>query len=150
MIFLEMCQNFGVQPEVDLFASRRQHQLPRYYSADHNDQNSEGYNAFNFRWTSEVTVYVNHPWSLLDDVVDKIIQYGTRVMLVTPRWPEEGWYQKLRKLRMERRYWRQPLYLDESGRLQRAPAWATVFTFISGKPDLARSALRSEEGNALA
>jgi hypothetical protein len=87
---------------------------------------------------------------LLDEVVDKIIQDGTRVMLVTPRWPEEAWYQKLRKLRMERRYWRQPLYLDESGRLQRAPAWATVFTFISGKPDLARSALRSEEGNALA
>ena len=29
-------------------------------------------------------------------------------------------------------YWKQPLYLDESGRLQQAPAWATVFTIIYG------------------
>jgi len=30
-IFLAMCQNFGIHPEVDLFASHSQHQLPRYY-----------------------------------------------------------------------------------------------------------------------
>ena len=47
--FLAMCQNFSVQPEVDLFAGHRQHQLPRYYSVDPNDQCAEGYNAFNFR-----------------------------------------------------------------------------------------------------
>ena len=29
-IFLAMCQNFGAQQEVDLFASIRHHQLPRY------------------------------------------------------------------------------------------------------------------------
>jgi len=133
-IFLAMCKNSSVQPEVDLFASHRQHQLPRYYSVDPNDQYAEGYNAFNFRWTPEVTVYVNPPWSLLDEVVDKIIQDGTRVLLVTPCWPEEQLYRKLRKLRRERRYWRKPLYLDDSGRLQRAPAWATVFTFTPGTP----------------
>ena len=87
-----MFQNVSVQPEVDLFASHRQHQLPRYYSVDSSDQYAEGYNAFNFRWTPEVTVYVNHPRSFLDEVVDKIIQDGTRVLLVTPRWPEEQWY----------------------------------------------------------
>jgi len=133
-IFLAMCQlrNFGIQPEVDLFASHRQHQLPRCYAADPNDQNAEGYNALNFCWTSEVTVYLNPPWFLLEEVVDKIIQDGTRVLLVTPRWPEREWYRKLRKLRRERRYWRQSLYLDESGRLQLAPAWAMVVTFIPG------------------
>ena len=60
-IFLAMCQNFSVQPEVDIFASHRQHQLPRYYSADPNDQYEEGYNAFDFRWTPDVTVCVNSP-----------------------------------------------------------------------------------------
>ena len=88
-IFLAMCQNFSVQPEVDLFASHRQHQLPRYHSVDQNNQYAEGYNAFNFRWTPEVTVYVNPPWYLLDEVVYKIIQDGTRVFLVKPRWPDE-------------------------------------------------------------
>ena len=87
-IFLEMCQNFSVELEVDFFASHRQHQLPWYYSVDPNDQYAKGYNEFNFHWTPEVTVYVNPPWFLLDDVVDKIIQDGTRVLLFTPRWPE--------------------------------------------------------------
>ena len=124
-ILLVLCQNFNGQHEVDLFASHHQHQLPRYYSVDPNDQYAEGYNEFNFRWTPEITVYVYPPWYLLDEVVDKIIQDGTRVLLATHRWPEE---------RRERRYWRKPLYLDDSGRLQRAPAWATVFIFIQGTP----------------
>ena len=48
---LAMCQNFRVHTEVDLFASHRQHQLPRYYSVDPNEQCAEGFNALNFLWT---------------------------------------------------------------------------------------------------
>ena len=49
-----------------------------------NTSYAEGYNAFNFRLTPEVSVNVKHLWSLLDEVVSKIIQDGTRVLLVTP------------------------------------------------------------------
>ena len=131
-IFAAMCQNFSVQPEIDLFASARHHQLSRYYSAVRDDSSAEGYNAFNFTWTPDVMLYINPPWTLLDAVIEKIAQEVTRCLLVTPHWPEKAWYSKLRKLKRDRRYWKQPLYLDEHGRMQRAPRWNTVFSYIPG------------------
>ena len=61
-IFLAMCQNFDVHHGIDMFASARQHQLPRYYTADPNDHNAEGYNAFNFNWSPGMALYINPPW----------------------------------------------------------------------------------------
>ena len=69
-----MCQKFDVYPEIDLFASARQHQLPSYCTADPHDHNAEGYNAFSFFWTPGIALYINPPWSLLDQVVDKIVR----------------------------------------------------------------------------
>ena len=132
-IFLAMCQTFNVKPKIDVFASARHHQLPRYYSVDRNDSRAEGYNAFNFLWSPDTPLYINPPWTLLDEVMDKIIHDSSQCLLVTPRWPEKDWYRKLRKLDCDRRYWRQPLYLGEHGRMQRAPRWDTVFTFIPGR-----------------
>ena len=131
-IFVAMCQNFNVKPAIDLFASARHHQLPRYYSVDRKDSRAEGYNAFNFLWTPDIMLYINPPWTLLDEVMDKIIRDGSRCLLVTPYWPEKDWYRKLRTLKRDRRYWSQPLYLKEHGRMQRAPRWDTVFTYIPG------------------
>jgi len=75
---------------------------------------------------------MNSHWSLLDQVIDKIIADKSTVLLVTPRWFEASWYKKLTKLRRERRHWNQALYLDKKGNLQKRPCWATVFTYIPG------------------
>ena len=131
-IFVAMCHNFNAKPNIDLFASARHHQLPRYYSIDRKDPHAESYNAFNFLWSSDTMLYINPPWTLLDEVIDKIIWYGSRFLLVTPQWPKKEWYNKLRKLTRDRQYWHQPLYLTEQGRMQRAPRWDTVFTYIPG------------------
>ena len=133
-IFLAMCQNFEVYPEVDMFASARQHQLPRYYTADPHDQNAEGYNAFNFNWSPGLALYINPPWSLLDQVVDKIVRDGTRGLVVAPHWPEARWFRRLQRLPVEQHVWRQPLYLETDGRLRRLPKWATVFVYLPGAP----------------
>ena len=47
-IFLTMFQNFEVYPDIDMFASARQHHLHRYCTDDTHDENAQGYNAFNF------------------------------------------------------------------------------------------------------
>ena len=70
---------------MDLFTSHRQHQPLRYRSGDPKIQKAEGYNAFNSSLTSYVAVYVNPPWSFLQEVVDEIIQESRLVLLVTPR-----------------------------------------------------------------
>ena len=125
-----MRQNFDIAPVVDMCVSWHYHQLPRYFSANVKDPHAEGYNVFNYHWDSDVVMYMNSPWSFLDQVIDKIIADKRTVLLVTPRWFEASWYKKLTKLRRERRHWNQALYLDKKGSLQKRTRWATVFTFI--------------------
>ena len=45
-IFELMCKELVVAPCIDLFASQRHHQLPRYYSAYPGDTDALGQNAF--------------------------------------------------------------------------------------------------------
>ena len=52
-IFGLMCKELVVAPCIDLFASHRHHQLPRYYSAYNDDQEALGQNAFAYVWTRE-------------------------------------------------------------------------------------------------
>ena len=55
-VFAAICANFEISPDIDLFASVRQHQLPRYFTADPADRRAEGYNAFNYHWTPGLTL----------------------------------------------------------------------------------------------
>ena len=109
-----MCQNFEIAPVFDMFASWHHHQLPRYFSTNVKDKQAERHNAFNYHWDSDVVLYINSPWSLLDQVIDKIIADKSTVLLVTPRWFDASWYKKLTK----------PYISTRS---------ATVFTFILGE-----------------
>ena len=135
-----MCKNLEMAPVFDMFASWHHHQLPRYFSDNINDTHAEEYNASTTTGIPMEVLYMNPPWSLLDQVVGKIIAGKSTVLLVTPRWCEASWYKKLTKLRMERRHWNQALYLDKKRSLQKSPRWATVFTFIPG-----RDAYKTEE-----
>ena len=49
-IFGLMCKELVVAPCIDLFASHRHHQLPRYYSAYEDDRMALGHNAFAYVW----------------------------------------------------------------------------------------------------
>ena len=80
-----MCQNLDIAPVFDMFASWHHHQLPRICSANIKDIHAEEYNAFNYHWDSDVVLYMNPPWLLLDQVVDKTIADKSTVLLVTPR-----------------------------------------------------------------
>ena len=49
-VFGLMCNELVVAPCIDLFASYRHHQLPRYYSAYVDDRAALGHNAFAYVW----------------------------------------------------------------------------------------------------
>ena len=131
-IFLAMCQTFGVKPEIDLFASRNMSQLPAYYTADPQDSLALGFNAFSVHWDPTRWLYANPPWSLLEQVIDKIQREGSRVLLVTPYWPHAPWFRILRHMTLDRRKWSQPPYQHPNGALRPAPTWATRFYLVDG------------------
>ena len=115
-----MCQNLDIAPFFDMFASCHHHQLPRYLSANVKDTHAEGYNAFNYHWDSDVVLYINPPWSLLDQVID------TRSFKSCDGNADTG---------------TKPYFSTRRAASKRGPRWATVFTFIPG-----RDAYKTEEG----
>ena len=52
-IFGWIFKELVVAPCIDLFASYRHHQLPRYYSAYEDDPEALGLNAFSYLWTRD-------------------------------------------------------------------------------------------------
>ena len=114
-IFVLMCKELVVAPCIDLFASNRHHQLPRYYSAYADDSTALGHNAFAYVWDPGVCLYVNPPWTLIWRVLTKIAEDGSRVLLVTPHWKEAPWYELLMELTVRSYEWRGRLYLTEGG-----------------------------------
>ena len=67
-----MKANLNFYPAIDLFASKAHHQLPAYFSAEPNDPDSLGYNAFAYKWIPAVKLYANPPWTLIPKVLAKI------------------------------------------------------------------------------
>ena len=132
-IFGLMCKELVVAPCIDLFASYRHHQLPRYYSAYVDDRAALGHNAFAYVWDPGVCLYANPPWTLIGRVLAKIAEDGSRVLLVTPHWQEAPWYELLLELTVRSFEWRGKLYLTESGNLRPIPKWYTLFSYVVGK-----------------
>ena len=91
-IFGLICKELVVAPGIDLFASHKHHQLPRYYSAYADDSTALGHNAFAYVWDPGVCLYANPPWTFIGMVLTNIVEDGSRVLLVTPHWKEAPWY----------------------------------------------------------
>ena len=80
-IFSQIQQVMGPL-EVDLFASRLTHQLPRFHSW-RPDPLAEATDAFTQDW-SQIQGYVNPPWCLILRTLSKIQREEARVLLITP------------------------------------------------------------------
>ena len=114
-IFGVMCKELVVAPCIDLVAPYRHHQLPRYYLAYVDDSTALEHNAFAYVWDPGVCLYANQPWTLIERVLAKIAEDGSRVLLVTPHWKEAPWYELLMELTVRSYEWSGRLYLAEGG-----------------------------------
>uniref|UniRef100_A0A2D4KIK5 Reverse transcriptase RNase H-like domain-containing protein n=1 Tax=Micrurus paraensis TaxID=1970185 RepID=A0A2D4KIK5_9SAUR len=94
-IFQEIVHRFGT-PQVDLFATPQNSQLPRFYSR-YNTPGAEGVNALRGRWPQEL-LYAFPPLPLIPQVIRKLIEEQAEVVLLTPFWPRRQWFADLREL----------------------------------------------------
>ena len=92
-IFRSICQRFYT-PEMDLFASRLNHQLPKYVSR-YPDPGALAVDAFLLDW-SKWTYLIQPPVVLLPRVLRKIKDdQATAVFLIAPNWTGQPWFPDL-------------------------------------------------------
>ena len=95
LVFQQIMRHFPYL-EVNLFATRLTHQLPRFYSW-RPDPVAEATDAFLQDW-SAVRGFANPPWNLIGRVLTKVECQGAELILLAPIWPSQPWYPKLLSL----------------------------------------------------
>ena len=95
------CKAFGRPlPKVDLFAGRHNTSAPAYF-ASHEDGGSGllGVNALAHPWQELKDPYANPPWSLMADVIHKVIRDKVKsIIVVAPVWRGATWWPLLNRL----------------------------------------------------
>ena len=81
---------------IDLFASRTNHQLPRFYSYKP-DPDAEAIDALIQPWSNEIG-YAFPPFNLLAKCLKKVVFEEATITLVCPVWPTQPWYAQLLQL----------------------------------------------------
>lgn len=94
-VFKEITERFFL-PEIDLFASRLNHQIARFVSWKP-EPSAFGVNAFNCDW-SNFKFYAFPPFSVIDRVLEKTIQDKAEGILVVPQWETTHWWPLLLEL----------------------------------------------------
>lgn len=88
-IFRELCEVFGV-PNIDLFASRLNKQVPRFCSW-RPDPEAEYFDAFSINWSQFELVYIFPPFALIARCLQKIRAERARGWMIVPVWPSQAW-----------------------------------------------------------
>ena len=94
-MFTSLCRTFG-QPTVDLFASRLNNKLSRFFSW-RPDPYSEATNAFTQPWHN-LYGYAFPPFNTISRVLNKISREKSIVLLVCPFWPSQQWFPHLAEM----------------------------------------------------
>ena len=87
------------QPQVDLFASHLNHQLPNYFSWVPDPQ-AMGTDAFSIPWKFNLC-YLFPPFPLIQKCIQKIKRDQTDALLITPVWKSRPWYPLLLEMLMD-------------------------------------------------
>ena len=91
-IFQKICLVLG-KPQIDLFASRVSHQLPRYMSRK-KDPCSVAQNALQQNW-SHMFPYAFPPFNLIGQTLQKVKKHSINMIIITPVWAAQPWYPQI-------------------------------------------------------
>ena len=128
-IFHQICRKFHFRPQIDLFASKLNHQVRRYCSWVC-DPASLG-NAWSLQWTEPS--WMNPPWAVVHRGLLKVQSDKSLVLACLPAWTSAPWWPLLLRLQAAPMLWmRRPLYRNPSGESLPPPRWWTVFTVLQG------------------
>ena len=91
-LFRRICAAFGLHVQVDLFASRSNRQVPRFYSFEH-DSASLGTNCLQFPWGQLGTLYAYPPPILAARVLQKLrMDRVQNAIVMLPAWLAQNWW----------------------------------------------------------
>ena len=98
-LYDKVCRNFGVIPEVDLFATMHTSKCSLFVSRGE-DPKSFAVNAFKQKWDNWDCVYCFPPVNdkIISRVIKKIFSSKCKVLLVVPWWVKSSWYKQLKML----------------------------------------------------
>ncbi|XP_053390088.1 uncharacterized protein LOC128553009 [Mercenaria mercenaria] len=88
-IFTKITVMFG-KPQIDMFASRMNTQLPRFVSWK-SYPDAEAIDTFSLSW-SDMYIYAFPPFSLMGRFVQKVRQDKAEGLLVAPLWVTQNWF----------------------------------------------------------
>ena len=88
--FKRICKSLCIAPDVDLFASRINTQLPLFISF-RQDPEAYAVNAFSLDWSSSV-FYAFPPFACVDRCLQKIAYDKAFGIIIAPDWPNQPWY----------------------------------------------------------
>ena len=91
-VFQAITDKFGV-PTIDLFASRVNCQVPRYFSW-RADPTSAGVDSFLQHWTGGFN-YIFPPFSVIGQVLQKLQNETAEAILVLPAWSTACWFSQV-------------------------------------------------------
>ena len=98
-IFERVCNTFG-KPQVDLFASRLNCKCVRYVSWTP-DPEAIAIDAFTLNWSS-FSFYAFPPFSVIPQVISKILRDRATGVLIVPWWPSQTWWARLINLKLRK------------------------------------------------
>ena len=130
-VFHRACRRFGVEPTVDLFASRDNRQVTRFCSW-RQDKMSLG-DAFQLNWSQEVA-WLNPPWVLYHRALNKLDREGGLALACVPVWRSAPWWTLVQKMAVAQPWiWRNtPLFQGPQREWLPPPKWATAFILLHG------------------
>ena len=95
-----MAASHGVHPTIDAFANEANHVLPTFWT--------ESCDAFNKAWSDKV-LWMNPPWSKLNEVINKLVMEQAKGILIAPIWKREPWWMMLETITID--------FIDISGKV---------------------------------
>ena len=94
-VFTHICKHFQFSPIIDLFGSRLNAKLKRFFSFMP-DPKCEHVNAFTTKWVGKL--YMFPPFVLINRCLQKIENDKCTVLAVLPMWPNQPWYSNMFRL----------------------------------------------------
>jgi ribonuclease HI len=114
----EIWHQWGV-PHIDLFATRLNSKLPLFVSP-FPQEGAWAVNAFSIEWKGAL-FYAFPPWVILHEVIQKIWDNQSEVILIAPTWSTRVWYPLLIKMTIQDPIplpqWEDLLMQPQSGRM---------------------------------
>lgn len=96
-VFRLICSKFNFTPEIDLFATIDNAQLPRFAAWNYEPE-AEFVDAFAVSWEN-LNVYIFPPFGLISRILQKVRLDSCACLLIHPEWPSQPWWPTLLQMR---------------------------------------------------